>query len=319
MDPLSITASCLAVLGAAGKSGEGLKKLMSLSDAPDTIASLSNEVEALRGQVTLVQTAISSIHGSQVHREHGDAVLTNLTLMRQAMIDLDAVIAYQLRPADHDGVSPAFSKHRWLRASPKIEGLKQKICDARAGLDLTLTAMSLQIQGQSLQHALQIQSLGLQLRESQEQQQANQNILLRAIEATGSSLPLQLETLISRLDLRLKHEHGQVAAVRTEPPTSSTLESPSNETALAVADNRQTTQSEADNQQASFVRIDATMSLQNCPRFCRCRCHLATHYQTPRILKGVLGQLFFSYTGLLRTTPCDYRPCRKSANKSRFS
>ncbi|KAL6411852.1 hypothetical protein AUP68_04231 [Ilyonectria robusta] len=47
MDPLSITASVLAVLGAVGQTAKALKKLWGLKDAPEELASLVNEVHSL--------------------------------------------------------------------------------------------------------------------------------------------------------------------------------------------------------------------------------------------------------------------------------
>ncbi len=44
MDPLSISVAIFTLLGAAGKVGEGLQKLYRLTDAPDELATLINEV-----------------------------------------------------------------------------------------------------------------------------------------------------------------------------------------------------------------------------------------------------------------------------------
>jgi hypothetical protein len=50
MDPLSITASAIAVLQIAGTSGNALNALLSLRDAPQQLQQLWNEAEALRGE-----------------------------------------------------------------------------------------------------------------------------------------------------------------------------------------------------------------------------------------------------------------------------
>jgi hypothetical protein len=50
MDPLSITASVIAVLQIGGASEIALSKLLSLRDAPQQLQQLWNETEALRGE-----------------------------------------------------------------------------------------------------------------------------------------------------------------------------------------------------------------------------------------------------------------------------
>jgi hypothetical protein len=50
MDPLSITASVIAVLQIAGTSANAFNKLLSLREAPQQLQQLWNEAEALRGK-----------------------------------------------------------------------------------------------------------------------------------------------------------------------------------------------------------------------------------------------------------------------------
>ena len=44
MEPLSVAASVLAVLGAAGAAGRGLQHVLALRNAPDQVIALMNEV-----------------------------------------------------------------------------------------------------------------------------------------------------------------------------------------------------------------------------------------------------------------------------------
>lgn len=47
-DPLSVTAGILAIFGAGGKVGNGLRNLVQLRDAPDTLLALCNEFTDLQ-------------------------------------------------------------------------------------------------------------------------------------------------------------------------------------------------------------------------------------------------------------------------------
>lgn len=66
MDPLSITASAIAVLGALTASGKGLNKLLSLPKAPEQLQTLSNELESFRGLLVTVQTVLLNLKGTGI-------------------------------------------------------------------------------------------------------------------------------------------------------------------------------------------------------------------------------------------------------------
>jgi hypothetical protein len=60
MDPLSIAASSIAVLGAVTSTGKGIGKLVSLRNAPIELQALSNEAEAFRSILVIVQSSAST-------------------------------------------------------------------------------------------------------------------------------------------------------------------------------------------------------------------------------------------------------------------
>jgi hypothetical protein len=62
MDPLSITAGILAIFGAGGKVGNGLRKLVQLRDAPDALLALCNEVTDLQCVVQNVDDLLQQWH-----------------------------------------------------------------------------------------------------------------------------------------------------------------------------------------------------------------------------------------------------------------
>lgn len=315
MDPLSVTASAIAVIGALSASGKGISRLAALKHAPEELLELSNEVESLRLLVTQVKQSFLSTHGLQVHLDHRDAISNLLERMRRPVDDLNAVIEYRLQGIDGDGTSSTLSKKEWLKAGPAIEKHRRRILEAANQLNLAMTATTLQ------QQALQIQSISLVSQDLQNLQlgihsstagdrednagllgQASQ-LFSRLDEITskleGSSLATSSARVNAggdctpRLDGCTEHQHASSAAL---PPRS-----------RASLEGR-----------GSVVRVTATTTDRKCPPFCRCQCHVASHIQTPRMLRTLIGQLFFTYTGLLRPTPCNYPPCAKGPNKSTF-
>ena len=55
MDPLSLTASIIAVLGAGGVVAKGIRKLICLRDIPTSFLQLNNELSNLQSVIAAVQ------------------------------------------------------------------------------------------------------------------------------------------------------------------------------------------------------------------------------------------------------------------------
>ena len=74
-------------------------------------------------------------------------------------------------------------------------------------------------------------------------------------------------------------------------------------------------------EKTSQVRVTTTLANASCLPGCKCQCHHRTLIRTPHWLKSVLGTMLYSYTGtaIIRTTPCDYPPCRRGTQKSIFA
>ncbi|KAH6722050.1 hypothetical protein BKA61DRAFT_166849 [Leptodontidium sp. MPI-SDFR-AT-0119] len=61
MDPLSLTASLIAVVGLASQTSKALRSLYNLRHAPREILELANEVSELQALLSLVQKATDNI------------------------------------------------------------------------------------------------------------------------------------------------------------------------------------------------------------------------------------------------------------------
>jgi hypothetical protein len=147
MDPLSITASSIAILGAITGTGKGIGKLVSLRHAPAELQALSNEVEAFRSLLVIVQSSIRHFQGSEAYEECGEALCGLLAEAKEAALELQSKIEYQLRrgvEVDQHGF-PKVSRMTWLRSAGKIEDLRVKIRNARGNLSTGLQAINVHI------------------------------------------------------------------------------------------------------------------------------------------------------------------------------
>ena len=147
MDPLSITASSIAVLSAVTSSGKGIGKLVSLRDAPLELQALSNEAEAFRNLLVIVQSSLRHIQASDAYEEFGEALCDLLRNANKAALDLQCKVEYQLKRGveiDRNGL-PKVSRMSWLRSSDEIEKLRRKIGNARSDLSTGLQAVNVHL------------------------------------------------------------------------------------------------------------------------------------------------------------------------------
>jgi hypothetical protein len=147
MDPLSITASSIAILGMITGTGRGISKLVSLRDAPIELQALYNEAEAFRSLLVMVQSSLHHIQGSKVYKEYGESICNLLEEAKDSVLELESFIEYQLRRGidmDHNGL-PKVSRMMWMRSAGKIEDLRVRIRNCRDNLSVGLQAVNLHI------------------------------------------------------------------------------------------------------------------------------------------------------------------------------
>ena len=145
MDPLSITASIIAILGASTATGKTLSKLTALRNAPGDLQQLFNEREASRALLVVIQSTLHRIQETAVYRDNRETLEQLLIRFRDEIGSLDALLEYQLaQPEANSNGLPEVRKLQWMKAGPKIRDIKQRIRDARSGLKSAFDALNLQ-------------------------------------------------------------------------------------------------------------------------------------------------------------------------------
>lgn len=147
MDPLSFTASLIAVVGALATAFQSAQRLVSLKNAPMELIALLNEVTALR---SLLRVITRSVDGLQDLREINEAFEDIQALLRPVkdhVQQLDNLTQYQLKrneEYDRDG-RPKVARLAWLRRGPDLSRLRQDIRDTRGNLQTAMTAVNLML------------------------------------------------------------------------------------------------------------------------------------------------------------------------------
>ena len=140
MDPLSITASCIAVAGAGGAAVKGLKKLRELTVLPDVLLSVMNEVADL----TLVTQEIR--WSFQLRQNSPDLSPSSISVISQlldraqdTLLELDQVINYRLLKSPKPNGETTFSRSAWVVEEHRVQRLQASLRTTR----LDIGALSL--------------------------------------------------------------------------------------------------------------------------------------------------------------------------------
>ena len=131
-DPLSLTASIIAVVGAAEEVTKGLRLLKAAKDAPKGLQNLLEDVNQLEMVLNYIK---STVLGS------GSPPLELVTLTGETgskLLELRSLIKYTLTKV---GVSDKVDRWQWLRKGNEVERLRNQLGTIRLNLvALTSTA-----------------------------------------------------------------------------------------------------------------------------------------------------------------------------------
>ncbi|KAG8529152.1 uncharacterized protein KY384_005787 [Bacidia gigantensis] len=142
MDPLSVTASILAILGAGGKIGKGLKKVVHLKDAPDALLALNNEVADLKLVVADIDDhlrALEEVSDSAPPK----SVTSALEKVKSTTLELERYIAYDLTTVDGKTKDLRVDRSKWMRAEVVLSNLREAIRGDRVALGSGLNLIAL--------------------------------------------------------------------------------------------------------------------------------------------------------------------------------
>ena len=146
MDPLSVAAGILAIIGAGSTVGKGLKKIISARRLPDILLQLNNEVADLQYVVQDIQNLLQQ--QSQANRDGGRLLTTNQSLTsaleraKETLLALESLIAYQLTTVDSRTGRTNIDWISWLRVEPKVKSLKADIRTDRVRLSSALSLLA---------------------------------------------------------------------------------------------------------------------------------------------------------------------------------
>ena len=139
MDPLSFTASIIAIVGVSGQAAGAIRKLASIRGAPDIVLALNNEITDLHLVVTALRDAFQrqrvialppSVTGSGYHV----SITSSLQQALDKVQELEALYD-RLKPRTANATgSPKPNTVRWLREQSRVRQMLEDLKAVRLKL-----------------------------------------------------------------------------------------------------------------------------------------------------------------------------------------
>ena len=131
-DPLSITASIIAVIGAAEGVGKALAKIKDIRNAPEDVLALINEVSDLRVILGDVEKSTRAAGTTPLPHEQLAHMSTLIDRAKDRLLEIDQLIHYQLVKPDTSDIK--VSRREWAIARPTIKRFRESLRDVRLNL-----------------------------------------------------------------------------------------------------------------------------------------------------------------------------------------
>ena len=132
-DPLSITSAIVTLLGAGGRIGKVLKKVVNLKHAPDILLAVNNEITDLRDVVQIFDDLLQRKYNTSDAAPYRQ-LSVSLDKVKRTLLKLEQLFSYELTVVEGDDLHLRLDKSAWLLAEPKFRAIKDQIRDDKTAL-----------------------------------------------------------------------------------------------------------------------------------------------------------------------------------------
>ena len=139
MDPLSITASLIALIGAAESIAVGINKLASLRNAPASVLALNNELSDLRLVLREVEPllqkhyqALADTQSSRFPASGKSTLLISIQRAKVKLVELESIVQSRLmvRMGIRDKLAWTYEQDKIIRAKDDLRTARLNIAAA---------------------------------------------------------------------------------------------------------------------------------------------------------------------------------------------
>ena len=147
MDPLSLTASIIAIVGVSAQSVKVLRRLISLGDAPLLASALNNELSDLRLNVLAVQELFTRhSSGSEDTALDQNAIISVVACLKRAntlVVELDCLLSPLLVLLSRPDNAMPKKWIAWMKVESRLKRFVQDLYNVRVALNTALGILDL--------------------------------------------------------------------------------------------------------------------------------------------------------------------------------
>ena len=312
MDPLSLTASLLAILGAGGAVAKGLDKIRRLKDTPSVLLQLNNEIADLHLLIHAVDEIFHE-HTDSIKSSQHQIIYSILCRAKEALLELEELISYRWTKETDQGLE--INRTAWVRAQTKVTEMTGKIRNVRTNLNGAWTVISARY--------LSANSFNAELPANRKRDESHrvelklQQILLNTDYLRGghSENYSMLNQTVSEISIQRQLLHAlqrNPEGLENSTPSDMNQGGSQSVSSEISSPNTASTSSPLPQSLGNSNIVHFQMArYRRCKQYCTCLCHRQSFVKCPYALKRVIGSLFIGYTALpMITGPCDEAGCR---------
>ena len=287
MDPLTISASVVALLEAGGTLSKLLKKCLRLRNTPNVLHALHDELSELQFTANDVDDLLrTAVQDPDVCPPK--SLISSLSRFKSILLRLESYLSYELTTVAADGESVRLDKSVYLRAERRLQELKDEIHARRIAL---ISALSLFASSIGVTNQIQSRQIHCLLELLHDKSGMGPAFALRVLDTPQQiSIPqIALPTTGSMSDLSENRAEISSGSESLKDSTSVDLDMPSkfpvHDSQLAIS---RVPGDREQRKDASMAQLTQGLGSTDC----HCPCHSSIQIRSPKFLHPILGSFF---------------------------
>ncbi|KAL9043664.1 MAG: hypothetical protein Q9214_003154 [Letrouitia sp. 1 TL-2023] len=308
MDPLSLTASVIAVAGLAAKTGIAFNDLRTACKTlPGRLHALSNEVVDIELVLRQVAVVVDKREKDPLFKDQ-QANIPHL--LKQARTKLDELrsIVDKLIEVSASIKIPLFRVAVWRKDKPKLLALQEDIKTVKCSLNVMLGASN---SDDMTRIRVDLKAISMTNNQSSQEQTAMHEQLQTSFLDRSDDLKTRIDQRLDAVEELLKAQSAQL-----ENNQYKQLGPFYRRQASYIKQRHRLAREKSEDKSSDSVGVQVTRYTA-CRPGCSCACHLQRKTATPGFVDRVIGQMFVGYSGLpLLNRACDTEICEKAQGPS---
>ena len=290
MDPLSISASVITLIGAGGTLSTLIRKCIGLKNAPNVLRALNDEVSELQSTTNDVDELLRTTTLDPDDRPP-ESLVRSLSRVKSILLELQRCISYELTTVTADGESIRLDKSVYLWTERRLHELKDEIHASKIAL---ASALSLFASSIGVHNRIQSRQISCSLELLHDKFEMVRTPALRVLNSPQQiSFPETTSRTTRTRSKLLEHRSGRNSG--SEYLEYRTRFGPNAPSRPQDYDSQKVVSSELRNQR----HYDSTSIVQliqdSCNAGCQCPCHSDNQIRSPKLLHTILGSFFLRY------------------------